>query len=367
MGTFDPSDPIGTGFRDAIGGHLAAFVADQRARAAGIGRGPELLLGLAEEFTTGGKRFRPALCYWGATAIGGQPADPAALLRASASLDLLHVSALMHDDVMDASDTRRGVPSAHRQLEATHSAAGWLGSPTAFGRAGAILLGDLLLMWSAELFASSGIGADALARAQPLLDAVRSEVTYGQFLDVLAQVQPVTGGATVNTLLDEVYRVVEFKTARYTVIRPSQLGAAIAGASSEQLGALADYGSPLGRAFQFRDDLLGVFGDSAVTGKPAGDDVREGKRTVLVAYALSHASADEADRLLGYLGRPDLDDADIDRARGLIRATGAVAAVEQEIADGYRGALAALERAPLTEEGRTALTRLAQLAVRRDA
>lgn len=371
MGTFSAADPLGPDFRDAVGSRLSAFIAGQRTKAAGIGPEVAPLVRLADDFTAGGKRFRPGCCYWGAVAVAGQPDDPAPLLDAAASLDLLHVSALVHDDVMDASDTRRGVPAAHRQLQRRHADEGWLGSDEAFGRSGAILLGDLLLMWSAELFATSGLAAEALVRAQPLLDAVRTEVTYGQFLDVVAQHQPLPAGssspAAAEAMLAQVYRVVEFKTARYTVIRPVQIGAAIAGASDAQLDALAAYGSPLGRAFQFRDDLLGVFGDSAVTGKPAGDDLREGKRTVLVAHALARAAAPAAKRLAALLGRPDLDDAQIAECRTIVADSGAAEAAEAEIARGFDAALTALEAADFTDEGRTALRRIAELAVAREA
>lgn len=368
MGTFSPADPLGTDFRDAIGARLAGFIEWKRTEAAGIGAELGPMLDLAAAFTEGGKRFRPGCCYWGAAAVAGQPDDPAPLLGAAASLDLLHVSALAHDDVMDASDTRRGVPAAHRQFEALHAGSGWLGSSEAFGRAGAILLGDLLLMWSAELFAGAGLEPDAQRRAEPLLDAVRTEVTLGQYLDVLAQHQPLpTGAGTTEAMLAQVYRVVEYKTSRYTIVRPVQIGAAIAGATGAQLDALAAYGSPLGRAFQFRDDLLGVFGDSAVTGKPAGDDLREGKRTVLVAYALAHAEPNAAVWLADLLGRPDLDESDIDDLRGIIADSGAADAAEREIAQGYEAALAALEGAGFTDEGRTALHRIADLAVRRDS
>ena len=363
MATFDALDPVGPAFRDAVSGRLTSFMAAKRRASADVAAELAPLVDQAALFTTGGKRLRPAFCYWAAVAIGGEPDDAAGLLDASASLDLLHVSALMHDDVMDASDTRRGVPASHRQFEALHVESGWLGSPEAFGRAGAILLGDLLLMWSAELFAGCGLPGEALRRAEPLLDAVRTEVTYGQFLDIRAQAQPLAS----TGLLDAVHRVVEYKTARYTVVRPTQIGAALAGATTAQLDALAAFGSPLGRAFQFRDDVLGIFGDSALTGKPAGDDLREGKRTVLIAHALHRATPAARERLAGYLGSSTLDATGLDDARAIITDSGALAATEREIAEGFDAALAALADVDLTADGRTALTRLAELAVRRDA
>lgn len=362
MVTFSPSDPLGDDVRTEIGHLIADFVAARRRQCLDISPTLEPLVDQASALTEGGKRMRPAMCYWGAVAVGGQP-TPEGTLAAAASLDLLHVSALVHDDVMDASDTRRGRPAAHRRFEQQHVAAGWLGSPAAHGRAAAILLGDLLLMWSAELFAGSGLDPETLARAQPVLDAVRTEVTAGQYLDVLAQTQPL---GDPRALLETVYRVVEFKTARYTVIRPVQLGATIAGATPGQLAALADYGSALGRAFQFRDDLLGVFGDSELTGKPAGDDLREGKRTVLVASALAQASPEDAATVAALLGRPDLSPGQIDHLREILITSGAVEASEAEIQQAHDAAIAALDGADFTAEGRLALTTLADLAVRRE-
>ncbi len=362
MALFAAEDPIGTPFRGAVGDALRSFIIGQSERLAGIGERAGLLSELALAFTAGGKRLRPAFCWWGYQAVE-ETTDPDALLRAAASLDLLHVSALMHDDVMDASGVRRGLPAAHRQFETWHSEHGLTGSAEAFGRAGAILLGDLLLVWSMELFTASGLSGEALRRGLPLLDAVRTEVTCGQFLDVVAQAEPI---GSID-LMDVVPRVVEFKTSRYTVIRPLQIGAALAGGSAAALDALEAYGSPLGRAFQFRDDVLGVFGEPDVTGKPAGDDLREGKRTVLVAHALQLASETAKERLTGLLGSPELDAADIATAQEIIVTSGALAATEQRIAEDLDRALTALDDAPLRAEAVTALRRLAELSTSRTA
>jgi len=360
MGTFAADDPLGAPFRDAVGDCLRSFIEGQTARLTGVGPQLAALSELALAFTAGGKRLRPAFCWWGYAAIA-EPVDTGALLRAASSLDLLHVSALVHDDVMDASDTRRGLPAAHRQFEVWHVDGNLFGSPESFGRAAAILLGDLLLVWSMEAFTGSGLPVEALARATPLLNAMRTEVTCGQFLDVLAQAEPVAG----VDLMDLVPRVVEFKTSRYTVIRPLQVGAALAGADERVLAALQAYGSPLGRAFQFRDDVLGVFGEPRVTGKPAGDDLREGKRTVLVAHAMELASETAKERLSGLLGSPELDDTDVTTAREILVTSGALAATERRIADDLAAALAALDDAPLRHEAVTAMRQLAELATSR--
>jgi geranylgeranyl diphosphate synthase type I len=363
--TLDAADPLSPELRAAVGAELASFL-DARGRAL-LELGPEVtdLVDLAGAFTAGGKRLRPAFCCWGYLAAAGGRTVPEAVVRAAASLDLLHVSALVHDDVMDDSDTRRGLPAAHVQLAGGHVASGRRGGAAEFGRAGAILLGDLLLMWSVELFNSCGAPAEALAAAQPLLAFMRAEVTGGQYLDITAQTrQPLDARRDPGSVLAQVRRVVEFKTARYTAVRPLQVGAALGGADADLLARLGRYGSPLGRAFQYRDDVLGVFGDEAVTGKPAGDDLREGKLTVLIANAMADSTPEAAERLDGLLGR-QLDAGELAEARSLITASGALAAAEREIETAADEARAALEG--VAEPARTGLEALIGVATRREA
>jgi geranylgeranyl diphosphate synthase type I len=346
-----------------VGLAVSEFLAGQRRRLDAIGPEVRPLLDQAIHFTAGGKRFRPAFCYWGYVAAAGEPKDEAAVLRAAGSLDLLHVSALAHDDVMDLSATRRGGPASHVIFAGAHSGAGWRGDSEVFGRAGAILLGDLLLMWSAEMWGASGLGADVIERARPYLDLVRTEVTVGQYLDIVAQAAVTDPGSA----LDRAGRVLEYKSARYTVTRPSQLGAALGGGSSDLVEGLGRYGSPLGRAFQLRDDILGLYGDESITGKPAGDDLREGKRTLLVAHAMGLATTAAADRLDALLGDAGLDLAGIAEAREIIRSSGALARVEKTIASELDSAMAALATTEMDDRARTAFESLAQLAVDRVA
>ncbi|ALN16348.1 polyprenyl synthetase family protein [Acidipropionibacterium acidipropionici] len=362
---FDPADPAGDSFRQAVQSAITGFLVDQRPVLAGIGEELEPLRLAAVDYTGGGKRLRPAFSYWGAVAAAGQPVDAAPLLRAVSSLELLHVSALLHDDLMDHSDTRRGVPAAHRRFGAAHERAGGSGPAGDFGADMAILLGDLLLVWSMEMFTTSGIEPLRLAATGPLLEAVRTEVTCGQVLDVTAEAGMTGGGRESG--LDLANRIVEYKTARYTVARPAQIGVSLAGGTADLQQAMLTFGSPLGRAFQFRDDLLGVFGDAQVTGKPAGDDIREGKRTTLVAHAIVASTPGDARALETLLGRHDLDDADIASARRIIEASGARAGVEADIERAYRQALDALGAASMTHEGRIALTELARQCVQRSS
>jgi geranylgeranyl diphosphate synthase type I len=336
---------------------LAEFA--HRQREALLAAGPELLpvMDALTALLAGGKRLRPAFCYWGWRGAGGE--DRPQVMTAAAALELLHAGALVHDDVMDASDTRRGQPSLHRQFAARHAAAGWRGDADGFGRGAAILLGDLLLSWTDEMFHGSGLPADALARGRPVLNLMRTEVFAGQYLDLLAQA---AGDDAVSGAL----RVVEYKTAKYTIEGPLRLGAALAGpASAAAAAAYTAYGLPLGVAFQLRDDILGVFGDPAETGKPAGDDLREGKRTVLLAIARARATAEQAAVIDRYLGDPLLGDAGAARVRGVITGTGALAECESMITTKVAEALAAAEAAPIAGAAKDALTELAAAATAR--
>ena len=363
MVTLASDNPVSDDVRAAVGEAIDAFLDEQAGVLSGLSPTTAPLLKRARMFTSGGKRLRPAFALWAWTAITGQTDLPDPMVRAAASLDVLHVSALMHDDVMDASDARRGVPAAHRQFEADHRDRGWRGDAEAFGRAGGILLGDLLLVWSEQMMSRSGLHVATLERGRPIVEAMRSEVTCGQFLDVIAQSAPESHD--LEQALERANRIVEFKTNRYTVQRPLQFGAALGGATAVQLDQLAAFASPIGRAFQFRDDLLGVFGDQQLTGKPAGDDLREGKRTVLVAHALAKASAAASAELESMLGNEALDAAQVERAREIIVTSGARDAVENTIEAGYAQAMDALSKADVTEEGRVALGNLATASVRR--
>ena len=368
----DPGAPLSRPFRDGVAAQIALFLESQQHLLDGMG--PELapVRRLASSLLSGGKRLRPAFAVWSYVAARGLPGPEVdRLLAAAASLELLHVSALVHDDVMDCSDLRRGQPAAHRQFEALHTGAGWLGDPVAFGRSGAILLGDLLLMWSVEMLRRSGMPELVLSQALPVLESMRTEVTCGQYLDVVAQARPWRGReltrAAAEVALDEANRVVEFKSARYTVQRPCQMGAALGGGNPQLHLALGAFGSPLGRAFQYRDDLLGVFGDTAVTGKPSGDDLREGKRTVLVAHAYAHAGEAGRRLLVGRLGDPALDAAGVAELQEVIVDSGARESVEAMIEDCYQLAMSALDADEITAEGRTALGELAEVSVRRES
>jgi geranylgeranyl diphosphate synthase, type I len=336
---------------------LAGFLARQRSLLAEVDPALRPVADAIDAFVLGGgKRLRPAFAYWGHRGAGGQDRDE--VVAALAALEFVQASALIHDDVMDASDTRRGEPAMHKHFASMHADHEWSGEPDTFGTAAAILLGDLCLVWSDELLHSSGLTADELARTRPVFDLMRTEVTAGQYLDVLTQ-------ATGDTSVQRASTIARYKSAKYTVERPLLMGAAIAGADEELCAAYSGYGLPLGEAFQLRDDILGVFGDPARTGKPAGDDLREGKRTFLVAAALETADPADAELLRRDLGRADLDDDGVAELRRIITTSGALDRTEHRIETLATTALEALAGARLDPEPALVLTELADAATHR--
>ncbi|MEW1843299.1 polyprenyl synthetase family protein [Nonomuraea angiospora] len=307
---------------------------------------------LTDFVLNGGKRVRPQLCYWGWRGAGGGDGDE--IITAAASLELCHAGLLIHDDIMDGSELRRGRATVHRSLAGLHRGPG----SDAFGQAGGILLGTLSLAWSDTMLSSCGVEPHRLRAAHHVFDTMRTEVISGQYLDVLAQLR---SGASV----DEALTVIRFKTAKYTVERPLQIGGALAGASLELLESYSRFGLPLGEAFQLRDDVLGTFGRESETGKSALDDLREGKHTVLVAHAVRRATPAQLTHLKRWHGDPELTEERAEELREILRDTGALAEVEEMIEDRVRESVMALAAARMEPEAARALAVLAdQLAHR---
>lgn len=309
----------------------------------------------------GGKRLRPRFTYWGSRAAGA--GESVEVLTAAAAVELLHTFALIHDDVMDRSTTRRGQPTAHVALGALHRTKRWTGDGEWFGTSAAIVAGDLAFVWAQQLFDAAAPPLDVAAQARSIFRELQIEVMTGQYLD-LCLAKPLDGvAATDEGPIEQARRVALLKSGRYTVTRPLQLGATIAGASDELLARLAAYGDAVGSAFQLRDDVLGLMGEESATGKSTSDDVREGKRTVLMLQALSRATPTEQHVLTSALGNRDIDDAAVDRVRQIVVDTGALDAVEREITSLVEVALRAADR--LGPPARHALIHLADLATNR--
>ncbi|MGV0717307.1 bifunctional (2E,6E)-farnesyl/geranyl diphosphate synthase [Mycolicibacterium sp. XJ662] len=324
----------------------------------------ELTAALEEFVLRGGKRLRPAFAYWGWRAVVDHdvdPLDPQAL-RLFSALELLHACALVHDDVIDASATRRGLPTVHRLFADRHRANAWHGPSEQFGVSAAILLGDLALVWADDIVATADLPAEAHRRVRRIWAAIRSEVLAGQYLDIVSEAsgaEAVESAMTVNI----------YKTASYTISRPLQLGVAAAADRPEVLAAFHEMGNDLGVAFQLRDDVLGVFGDPAVTGKPSGDDLRSGKRTVLLAEAIELADKNDpaaAKRLRAAIGS-ELSDAAVKELCQMIESVGALAAVEQRIEELTQRALHTLDAAPIDEHAKAGLAELTRLVANRSA
>lgn len=363
-GPEDPFDADGRYDLDALERDLPAAVTAELADYL-AGRRKDCL-DVAEEFAgatddltrfvlAGGKRLRPTFAWWGWRAAGGLD-HPGTVLRAVSALELIQGCALVHDDLIDDSATRRGEPTVHARWASRHAEAAWAGDPTRFGAAVAVLLGDVALAWADDMLHDAGLDPAAIARARPVWQAMRTEVLGGQFLDV-------SGHASSDRRPETALRISRYKTAAYTIERPLHLGAAVAGAGDATVRALRHYGRDLGIAFQLRDDLLGVFGDPAVTGKPAGDDLREGKLTLLVALTRAHPDRATAAVVERTLGRPDLAADELAAARDALVALGVVDDVERRIAELTASALDAVQGDGAPALAPPAPERLADLAV----
>jgi geranylgeranyl diphosphate synthase type I len=322
-----------------------------------------------------GKRLRPAFVYWGYRAAGGAPAGPDAdaALRVGCAVEFLHACALICDDLMDGSAVRRWEPAAHIQLAGPAARHGWPGPRAEFGRAAALVLGLQAFTWADAALCDAGLRPERLATVLRLFTTLRTEVIGGQYLDLVhAQrglVPPATGPASVVLPVAEqigsAERIIRYKSAKYTVERPLQLGAAVTGTAEDE-SFLSGYGVPLGEAFQLRDDVLGVFGHPTATGKPAGEDIREGKQTLLLVLAKQMAGPAERRVIETVSGNPAATDADIADVRAALAGCGALDAVERRIAALARQAEAALEaEAGAPADARAALLRLAGQATRR--
>ncbi|HEY1839256.1 MAG TPA: bifunctional (2E,6E)-farnesyl/geranyl diphosphate synthase [Mycobacterium sp.] len=347
---------------EAITDQLRRYLQGRRTDAAYIGGDYDALIAGLQGFVLGGgKRLRPVFAYWGWRAVSNNDADAQVLLLFSA-LELLHASALVHDDVIDDSATRRGRPTTHIQFAGLHRDRQWRGPAGQFGVSAAILLGDLALAWADDIVAGADLPDDARHRVRRIWADIRTEVLGGQYLDIVAEAsaaESIASAMAVNT----------YKTASYTVSRPLQLGAAAAADRPDVHALFHQVGNHLGVAFQLRDDVLGMFGDPAVTGKPSGDDLRSGKRTVLLATAVELADKSDAPaaKLLRASVGTDLSDTEIREVCDVIERVGALAAVEGQIDALTRRALELLADGPIHAAAKAGLVELAKLAANRSA
>ena len=340
---------------------------------------PELagLIASVQRLLTGGKRFRALFAYWAWASVLPDTNDSEtqrdrerasiAMIDICASLEMFHAAALVHDDVMDSSDTRRGFPSVHKQFENLHESEMWVGSKDRFGQAVAIIAGDMMLGWSSDLFERGlkTLGDPERAEAaRSEFSRMRFEVMAGQYLDVLEEN---SGPVRKQELaVSRANRVMLYKTAKYSIEAPMLIGAAVAGAEPAIRRGLTAFAIPLGMAFQLRDDVLGVFGDSTKTGKPAGDDLREGKRTILVALSRESLGSSTLKIFDELLSNRALTQEQITLLQQTIKGCGALERVEYMIDEYGRESLRNLEALSIESYAKAQLDLLAKKVLQRE-
>jgi geranylgeranyl diphosphate synthase type I len=342
---------VASGSLTTVEQQLDGFLADRCRVLLDVSPDLQPVVDTVRALAAGGKRLRAELCLWGWQGAGGEHEDAA--VDGAAALELFHLAALVHDDVMDHSATRRGASTAHESFAVRHRAEGLDGDAGDFGTGAALLLGDLCLTWSDELLSRAISTSSRRDAVRAVYDLMRSQVMAGQYLDMLEQ-------ATPGTRHDASRTVLRFKSAKYTVEHPLMLGGALAGASPDLLDVYSRFGVPVGEAFQLRDDVLGVFGDAARTGKPVGDDLREGKKTILVLAALDRADVVQRRLLHRHLGDPTLSERAVRELQDVLVDTGALEHVEGLITDlTEQGVAAVREASALPEHVEAGLAELA--------
>lgn len=320
---------IGQDFVQRVNTRGETFLGAKRSHIAEISADATPLVDALSALMRGGKKLRPILAWIGWRAAGGAH-DAESPEHLGAALELFQAAALIHDDVIDRSDTRRGYPSTHKWFEQWHATKSYSGGREHFGTTGAVLSGDIALAWASEAFDAAWDAAPTPGpQGRPAFRTMHTDVIAGQYLDVVAEVD--AAEVSEELALARARAVLTYKSAKYSTEYPVLIGASLAGASNELLAALSASTVPLGQAFQLRDDLLGIFGDTELTGKPVGDDLREGKRTELIAYGLFRSDPQSAARLNALLGHADLSTADVEEGREILRRCGAVTAVEEQI------------------------------------
>lgn len=336
------ADELTRSYTNRVAERLEDFLDEKSAEVGSITSSAVALVEAIKTLARGGKRLRPAFAFWGFIGAGGQP-ETEDIVNVGVALELFQAAALIHDDLIDRSDTRRGQPSVHKRFEAQHREQQLDGDPAHYGGASAILAGDLCLSFSEEVFASVETVGVATRK---IFNQMRTQVMAGQYLDILEE----SAGSSYDPA-EAVLRartIVRYKSAKYSTENPFLLGGTLAGAGQDLLNTYRAFALPLGEAFQLRDDVLGVFGDPSITGKPAGDDLREGKRTELIAYAMLLADEESKRLISARLGAADLSDAEVEQMSTILRQCGALAKTEANIAQLNKEALNALSITPVS-------------------
>ncbi|WP_255434441.1 polyprenyl synthetase family protein [Auritidibacter ignavus] len=351
-------------FRTKLASYLDTFLQQYRDRAEQMSEQAVDLVDEISRLCSGGKRVRGLLAWYGWRAAGGSATDHR-IVEAAAALELFQGAALIHDDIVDRSATRRGGPSVHKSFEALHSTKGWTQDGSHFGVAAAILAGDLALSASEECFSAVADATPYATTATSAFQMMRFEVMTGQYLDLVSEVD--VSAISAEAMLQRARTVLRHKSAHYTTVWPFEIGAILAGADENTLKELRRFSTPLGIAFQLQDDILGVFGDPELTGKPAGDDLREGKRTELVAHALLSLDAAGRKTLTSALGSEDLNDISVAEIQDLLKDSGALQRVTTEVSQLGSEALTSLNNLSLDDRTRSEIIDLTQRLLHRES
>lgn len=341
-------------FRKQLYDRMQELLADYQRRAVEIAPASDQLVASIARLVESGKRLRALLAWWGWQGAGGSADDPR-IIDAGVSLEFFQAAALIHDDVLDRSDTRRGQLSVHKSFEKLHTDQRWVQDGAHFGVSAAILAGDLALGLSEEVFSITADATPFAAPAREAFHAMRFEVMTGQYLDIVAESNVPDDPQTV---LEQARTVLQYKSAHYSAVWPFEIGGLLAGADETTLRAYREFTLPLGLAFQLGDDLLGVFGDPELTGKPSGDDLVEGKRTELVACALKNLDCEKAQALNNFLMDPQASSHSVQEIQRLVADSGAKATIEKEIRRLGQETYAALDRLKIDDVVRTGLNDL---------
>ncbi len=344
-------------FKSQIDPFLNAYFEEKLREASSID--PEVVV-LVEEIRrfvqNGGKKIRPAFTYAGYVACGGRSHD--AILYASSAIEMMHGFALIHDDIIDKADLRRDNPSVHRVFEDFHKKRNFTGSPEDFGLAAAILAGDLALSFADELLNDAPFPAERIRRAKNYFDLNKKQVILGEYLDVLAPVRKQISEA-------DVLKILEYKTAKYTIERPMHIGAILAGAEEDILQGFSSYAVPLGQAFQIQDDILGTFSTEEIIGKPVDSDIKEGKKTLLVVKTYEFCDKKDKKLLNSVLGNKHAQPGDINRVRSIMRSCGALQYTQELAARLINKAKEGIYNVKLVEEGKNYLLQAADYLLTR--
>ena len=336
---------------------IASFLDDKIKEASQVSEASKLLMQNIKEFSLRkGKRIRPLMVVYGFKCFSQEKEEE--IIKVSIASELLHDYLLIHDDIMDESDLRRGEPTFHKVYEKIYSEKG-LSGVEQYAENSSLLAGDVLAALAVEPILEADFPAELKVRAVKRFCETNSLTGFGQELDVLLELNKEAKAQDVNL-------VHTLKTAKYTIEGPLHIGAILAGATKEQLKVLSDYAIPAGRAFQIQDDILGVFGSEEKVGKPIDSDLKEGKKTLLIIHALENGSSEQKKRLLEILGNQSISMQDVEDARKIIQETGSLEHSKKLAHELAHKALEVAQKTDFKEEGKQFLISIADKLVSRD-